>query len=521
MESEIMKNEIIIQCGTTYQTLTIALSLIEQQLKCKDSFVHIITTFEAMPSIRMTLEEFFPNYIEKEHFLLYGDMVSGDGNLIHQSEYRSNLNVILQKIVRKQSIEEIIYILASGTNWMNFHSGEILGALNHKIPLNVWYVYTLFHLEHGSFFPEKVGYFMDNNGKYIDTKTANQKELKGKPITALRPINMEFDFHDEYESVQPNQDRKELIIECGIDYEPLIIGISLLSQKLNAQIDYIHILTTREAREQIEFSMQKHLPGLEEGHHFSIYADNISGDGSSIDQLNYSKTMYKIIENYRLYQSKHSLKFIIASGRSWMTFLTGIVKGDSKVLLEQWLVWTAPELEDDSFFPQDEIFYEEDGKLVPIDINKEGRKEINGKPLTALIQIGQHSEYYSLTIENNVLNFLGDTIKLTNQQAAFYAYMLENSGEMNMLDSDFITSFNSYCLENQFYNKEKTLLSIEYEIDNVRSFVSNINKRILQLNKEIINHNLILEIVDIQRGSVASPLRDVDRLMLLDLKILK
>ncbi|MDD3465744.1 MAG: hypothetical protein PHE67_01250 [Campylobacterales bacterium] len=147
--------EAIIQCGMTYQPLTIAISLISQTYTL--SRVHILTTHSAMHGIEKIMDEFFGNL----NYAVYGDFVDANGSEYDQSEYISNIEMILKNIKYQP-----IAVVASGTNWMTHHFSKKM------IDMPIYVVKTMPAFEEKSFFPQneplaigECGTIVQNDGK--------------------------------------------------------------------------------------------------------------------------------------------------------------------------------------------------------------------------------------------------------------------------------------------------------------------------------------------------------------------
>lgn len=107
--------EVLIECGTTYQPLTIGLQLLKNTYDIKR--VHVLTTFSAYEGAMTIIEEFFPNV----SVIYYGEFVDGGGRLEDQREYRSNVQSAL-----RFAKHPVIGLVASGRNWMTWIFSQLM-----------------------------------------------------------------------------------------------------------------------------------------------------------------------------------------------------------------------------------------------------------------------------------------------------------------------------------------------------------------------------------------------------------
>jgi len=77
--------EVLVECGITYQPLTIGLQLLKNTHDIKR--VHVLTTYSAYEGAMLLLEEFFPDL----NVIFYGEFVDVGGRLEDQREYRANV----------------------------------------------------------------------------------------------------------------------------------------------------------------------------------------------------------------------------------------------------------------------------------------------------------------------------------------------------------------------------------------------------------------------------------------------
>lgn len=158
------KIELLIECGTTYQPLTIAFSLLMEQYEITRA--HILTTHSAMEAVEKVVETFFP----KQLYIIYGELVDANGTIHDQAEYAKNLNFAIKSLKH-----DAIAIIASGTNWMTWQ----FSLATKDYPTYV--VKTQKPFEEKSFFPHKEALAISECGK-ISTNDENT------PITYLQRL---------------------------------------------------------------------------------------------------------------------------------------------------------------------------------------------------------------------------------------------------------------------------------------------------------------------------------------------
>jgi hypothetical protein len=131
------KIEVLVECGTSFQPLTIALSLLMEQYEIAK--VHILTTHSAMEGAEKVVETFFP----KQLYVIYGELVDANGTVYDQSEYAKNIQSAIKNLRH-----DPICIIASGTNWMTWQ----FSLATRDLP--VFVVKTAKQFEEKSFFPQ-------------------------------------------------------------------------------------------------------------------------------------------------------------------------------------------------------------------------------------------------------------------------------------------------------------------------------------------------------------------------------
>lgn len=107
--------EVLVECGTTYQPLTIGLHLLKQSHDIRR--VHILTTFSGYDGAETIMREFLPDL----PVIYYGTFIDGGGTLEDQREYRSNIASALAF-----AKHPVIGLIASGTNWMTWIFAQMM-----------------------------------------------------------------------------------------------------------------------------------------------------------------------------------------------------------------------------------------------------------------------------------------------------------------------------------------------------------------------------------------------------------
>ena len=139
--------EVLIECGTTYQPLTIGLQLLKNTHDIKR--VHVLTTYSAYEGAMTIINEFFPDL----NVIYYGEFVDADGKLEDQNEFRSNVTSAIS-----YTKYPIIGLLASGTGWMTW----IFSRLMSEYPC--YYVKTRREFEDKCFLPQENVIGTDDEG---------------------------------------------------------------------------------------------------------------------------------------------------------------------------------------------------------------------------------------------------------------------------------------------------------------------------------------------------------------------
>lgn len=258
----------------------------------------------------------------------------------------------------------------------------------------------------------------------------------------------------------------ELIIQCGLTYQPLTIAISLLSESYDIQ--KVHIVTTHSAMKGVEEVMDTFFAS----YNYSIYGEFVDATGSLSDQHEFKIALESI---------KHSIRYapiaVVASGTNWMTYhfaksLHGI---------PSFIVKTAPAFEEKSFFPQNE----------PIAVSTCGAVAQNdGKtPIVYLQRLSESEETKRFFVEERSVFFLGHKIELTLQEAAMFAFLAACGGAVD-LENDYTAEFNAFCESHQSYDNYRVF--VDEFTGRFRQTVSKINSK-LEEYPPIVQRHLTIE----------------------------
>lgn len=244
----------------------------------------------------------------------------------------------------------------------------------------------------------------------------------------------------------------ELIIQCGLAYQPLTIALSLLGESYDIQ--RLHIVATHSAMKGAEDVMDAFFASL----NYSVYGEFVDAAGSESDQEEYALNLRRV---------KNSIKrpaiAVIASGTNWMTYhfakeLDGI---------PAFVVKTAKAFEEKSFFPQKE----------PIALNENGIAVVNdGKtPIVYLQRLDLISKEKRFFVKERTLSFLGHKIELTLQEAAMFSFLAACGGALD-LENDYTKEYNAFCETSQSYDNCRVF--VEEFTGRFRQTVSKINAKL-------------------------------------------
>lgn len=258
----------------------------------------------------------------------------------------------------------------------------------------------------------------------------------------------------------------ELIIQCGLTYQPLTIAVSLLAEKYDIQ--KLHIVTTYSAMKGAEEVMDAFFGSL----NYSVYGEFVDATGSESDQAEYALNLRNI-----LLSLKHKPIAVIASGTNWMTYHFARELEE----VPTFVVKTAKAFEEKSFFPQNE----------PIAVAECGGVAINdGKtPVVYLQRLCPECNEKRFFVRERTLHFLGHEIELTLQEAAMFAFLAACGGVLD-LESDYTAEFNAFCEANEYYDNYRVF--VEEFTGRFRQTVSKINSK-LEEYPPIVQKHLSIE----------------------------
>jgi hypothetical protein len=258
----------------------------------------------------------------------------------------------------------------------------------------------------------------------------------------------------------------ELIIQCGLTYQPLTIAISLLSESYD--IRKVHIVTTHSAMKGVEEVMDSFFASL----NYTVYGEFVDGGGSDSDQSEYVTLLRQIREGLG-----HQPLAVVASGTNWMTYhfareLDGV---------PTFVVKTAKAFEEKSFFPQyEKVAVSECGEVAKND----------GKtPIVYLQRLCAECNKKRFFVKERSLFFLGHEIELTLQEAAMFAFLAYCGGAVD-LENDYTAQFNAFCESHQSYDNYRVF--VDEFTGRFRQTVSKINSK-LQEYPPIVQKHLTIE----------------------------
>ncbi len=261
-------------------------------------------------------------------------------------------------------------------------------------------------------------------------------------------------------------EKVELIIQCGLTYQPLTIAVSLLKEQYD--IHRLHIITTHSAIKGVEDVMDTFFAEQ----NYSVYGEFVDATGSDSDQNEYIASLRHI---------RASLKYpplgVIASGTNWMTYLFAKELGE----IPTFVVKTAKAYEEKSFFPQNEkVAVGECGEVIVND---------DKTPIVYLQRLSPEYNKKRFFVKERTVYFLGHEIELTLQEAAMFAFLTLCGGAVD-LENDYTTEFNAFCEANEYYDNYRVF--VEEFTGRFRQTVSKINGK-LEEYPPIVQKHLTIE----------------------------
>lgn len=260
---------------------------------------------------------------------------------------------------------------------------------------------------------------------------------------------------------------RDFIIQCGITYQPFVIGINLLKERYTPR--KIYVVSTFPAVNAVSTLMNEYFPDIE----YIIKGDYISGKGCLADQTEYTQIIKRFMEE------AEAPVCLIASGTNWMTFLFSKLIADT----ECYTVRTHKDFQQKSFTPSKEQFT----------ANSEGRLIKTYEKVSELVPLAAYNSEQRLRICGKTLYFLGHRVTFAHQEAAMLAYFLHIGGELDIRE-EHKNEFNKFCENNAEYDSYRVMLDDDSDsgfADRFRQNISKINST-LKTCDEIIYHHLKL-----------------------------
>jgi hypothetical protein len=255
----------------------------------------------------------------------------------------------------------------------------------------------------------------------------------------------------------------EVLVECGITYQPLTIGLQLL--KNTYDIKRIHILTTYSGYEGVKLLMDELFSDLK----YITYGEFVDVEGRLEDQREYRANITSAI-NF----SKYPIIGLVASGTVWMTWIFSQMMDGRQCFY----VHTAKEFQDKCFLPQENIIGTDDNGKV---YHHEG-------VVSRLMPLQGDVQSPRLYVRERKISFLGHEVALTMQEAAMFDYLLRCGGELQC-DGEHTDAYNAFCESHEDYDTERSL--VEDFISRFRQNVSKINAKIEEAHPLVVRHLLI------------------------------
>jgi hypothetical protein len=255
----------------------------------------------------------------------------------------------------------------------------------------------------------------------------------------------------------------EVLVECGITYQPLTIGLQLL--KNTHDIKRVHILTTYSAYEGAMLLVEEFFPDL----NVIFYGEFVDVGGRLEDQREYRANIASAI-NF----SRNPIVGLVASGTTWMTWIfSSLMNGH-----QCYYVQTRKEFEDKCFLPQENIIGTDD----------EGNVYRHAGVVSRLMPLQGEVDLPRLYVRDRKISFVGHEVALTMQEAAMFDYLLRCGGEL-CCDTKHTEAYNAFCESHEDYDTERSL--VEDFISRFRQNVSKINAKIEEAHPLVVRHLLI------------------------------
>ncbi|UCZ57718.1 hypothetical protein LGV61_05435 [Desulfurispirillum indicum] len=260
---------------------------------------------------------------------------------------------------------------------------------------------------------------------------------------------------------------RNLIIQSGNIYQPMTMGISMVRER--CEIGEVFVLTTFSLVPEIDKLLNRFFPDIPR----RIFGMYVSAKGSASDQREYRKNVEKVL---RL--AGENPIAMIASGTNWMTWHFARYLGD----MEAYTVRTRKEFQEKSFLPErDAVTVDPAGNVI----HHEGQ-------ICELVPLNADCPRPRLDIQGRTIHFLDHHIELPMQQAAMYAFMVENGCHLDMRE-DYTQAFNDFCERSPQFDSYRSMLDEGKSFhERFKQNVSKINSHLRQC-EEIVRLHLSIE----------------------------
>ena len=255
----------------------------------------------------------------------------------------------------------------------------------------------------------------------------------------------------------------EVLVECGITYQPLTIGLQLL--KNTHDIKRVHVLTTYSAYEGAMLLLEEFFPDL----NVIFYGEFVDVGGRLEDQREYRANVTSALSFAR-----HPVIGLVASGTTWMTWIFSQLMNGQQC----YYVQTRKEFEDKCFLPQENIIGTDD----------EGNVYRHAGVVSRLMPLQGDIQTPRLYVRDRKISFVGHEVALTMQEAAMFDYLLRCGGELHC-DGEHTSAYNAFCESHEDYDTERSL--VEDFTGRFRQNVSKINAKIEEAHPLVLRHLLI------------------------------
>ncbi|MEF3191403.1 MAG: hypothetical protein K6347_02455 [Campylobacterales bacterium] len=246
---------------------------------------------------------------------------------------------------------------------------------------------------------------------------------------------------------------KDIIIQCGITYQPLTIGIDLL-QKTHS-LGTLHLITTHVGIDAIKELMSHYFPHLS----YRIYGHFVDGEGNAHDQAEFAREIQNALSS-----CQHEIYGLIASGTNWMTSIF------SKLLIDKplFVIQTQKEFKDRGFLPEED-------KIVP---DGNGNIVHRRQSISKLVPVSIDLALERFMIKDRTLSFMGRSVQLSLQEAAMYDYFYQVCQGSIDLAIDHTDTYNQWCETHPEYDNYRVF--VEEFAPRFRQNISKINKKIME-----------------------------------------